>query len=148
MVTLGTAGHEFSEGHPQTDDGAHFTENRLHALESVRPSPMERLPLDILLEIFILVGRKGLDLLSITRVCRRWRKLAIEVRSLWTVVDNSSVKYLDDWLAFSRNAPLLFHINIFRTTPKDTLSKILRELPRVNGLRLNGVFFTGHVSVQ
>ncbi|TFK59957.1 hypothetical protein BDN72DRAFT_850953 [Pluteus cervinus] len=74
-------------------------------------SPIHRLPPDVLLSIFALVGRRwgmhaGRSMLKITWVSHYWRELALGSPVLWSVITNSNLSCADEWLARSGSAPL------------------------------------------
>lgn len=83
--------------------------------------PVNRLPSEILERIFLLTqphyedfvpkwpDRKSLQWLTITRVCARWRTVAINFSALWATIDlsrNDSPDMGRAFLARSANAPL------------------------------------------
>ncbi|TFK65542.1 hypothetical protein BDN72DRAFT_962457 [Pluteus cervinus] len=73
--------------------------------------PIHRLPPEILLSIFSLVGRRwemhaGRSMLKITWVSHYWRELALGSPTLWTVITNSNLNWAEEWLARSGSAPL------------------------------------------
>lgn len=70
-------------------------------------APVNRLPTEILCDIFHMVHRSSFSLkpsLALSHVCGRWRSIALELPELWTFVDISS-SCADEMLAeFSRRS--------------------------------------------
>jgi hypothetical protein len=77
-------------------------------------SPINRLPPELLTEIFLLWTREASDVSVIAAVCNRWRKLALSTPQLWSTIriglhkenSHSQAKIVQTWLKRSAMCPL------------------------------------------
>ncbi|KAG1750796.1 hypothetical protein EDB19DRAFT_1351729 [Suillus lakei] len=106
---------------------------------------ISRLPYEILVIIFQyfeederLNGYGNDDVpacVTVTHVCRHWRKVALECTTLWSFISSASPLWLDVMLERSKDAPLV----VTYTIPillEDCLEKVLSHLPRIKHLEL------------
>lgn len=74
---------------------------------------------------------------TVTHVCRHWRRVALECPSLWAFIHTStSVRWMGIMLERSRKAALVVSCNV-TTLPPDSLEQVLSQLPRIKVLRLH-----------
>ncbi|TFK66678.1 hypothetical protein BDN72DRAFT_843918 [Pluteus cervinus] len=122
--------------------------NRLQYLLAVRNclAPVHRLPHEILSKIFDLV-RVGEDgrvlvkrILPASWVSQHWRDVALGNPFLWDHIDRSNCRWAIWCLIRSKNAPLFVYISyeFTRTISTTTMDTLLRELPRIQELKMGG----------
>ena len=117
--------------------------------EGNESSPISTLPAELLIHIFksFLAIAAPLPqapcskvdtspLLCITRVCRRWRDIAIGYPALWTTVDNNNVAQLDEFARRSRNLGLTMFLTVERQI-EDTRAILRDHGQRISRLSLN-----------
>jgi hypothetical protein len=89
----------------------------LHKLRNVHAnllSPINRLPPELLTEIFLLWTKEASDVSVIAAVCSRWRELALSTSQLWSTIcmdldgenSHSDAKIVQTWLKRSAMCPL------------------------------------------
>ncbi|KAF9261244.1 hypothetical protein L218DRAFT_989072 [Marasmius fiardii PR-910] len=107
-----------------------------------------RLPTELLVQIFTYcVKDRNLNLdmrikrksLSFTQVCRRWRAIALNAPSLWTLPHFYHKDLAREMIKRARNLPLVIEGHISRTTSRDMKSAVVQaasELSRTRKLQL------------
>ncbi|OAX43277.1 hypothetical protein K503DRAFT_796498 [Rhizopogon vinicolor AM-OR11-026] len=121
----------------------------MRALRSRRNSlaRISCLPPEILATVFKhIVGGEGLNnytgnyhcppCLKVTHVCGHWRRVALECPSLWAYIDWISPCWIVVMLERSKKAVLVVSCNA-STLPRDSLERVLSQLPRIKVLRLH-----------
>ncbi|TFK61086.1 hypothetical protein BDN72DRAFT_965374 [Pluteus cervinus] len=107
--------------------------------------PINRLPPDVLLDIFALVGKTWdihatRSMLKLTWVSHRWREFALSCPSLWTVITDSNLNRTKRWLARSRSVPL--SVGLFKMGRNSAISNKLHlqslaaQMPRIKTLHI------------
>lgn len=82
-------------------------------------APIRKLPIEILSEIFICIGKiDSLGPVTITEVCRLWRNTILSTPRAWSFIDVGRKKYKLDMncasIFIKQSDPCLFHIRIPR----------------------------------
>jgi hypothetical protein len=72
---------------------------------------------------------------TVTRICRHWRRVALECPSLWTFINGTSTRWIGLMLERSKKAPLVVTCHA-SALPSDCLEKVFSQLPRIKDLRL------------
>jgi hypothetical protein len=126
------------------DDQLATLAESMRALRSRRNSlaPIACLPPEILVTVFKHIIEEGWykthtrnHHCTVTRVCRHWRRVALECPSFWTLINGTSTRWIGLMLERSKKAPLVVTCNA-SALPPDCLEKVLSQLPRIKDLRL------------
>ncbi|TFK61082.1 hypothetical protein BDN72DRAFT_904416 [Pluteus cervinus] len=105
--------------------------------------PINRLPADVLLDIFALVGKRpekgtGRSLLDLTCVSHDWRELVLGAPTLWTIITSSNLVWAEEWLARSGLAPLSIGLldmeKDFVLASMSHFQSVLAHIPRMKAL--------------
>ncbi|TFK65535.1 hypothetical protein BDN72DRAFT_962450 [Pluteus cervinus] len=98
--------------------------------------PVYRLPLDILLDIFALVGKRWA--LNLTWVSHHWRELVLRSPSMWTVVTNWNLSRTDELIRRSGSAPLSIRLSNISQKLAEAferqLESLFAQMPRIQTL--------------
>lgn len=103
-------------------------ENAVTELNTLRSDirPINRLPSELLIHIFSFLGG-GTPVVPASQVCRRWRDVALDTPSLWSIIrEEDHVRAAECFMERSRHAELDFSFIIDMRTPGDFV--ILRNL--------------------
>jgi hypothetical protein len=111
-------------------------ENALTEVNALRSymRPINRLPTELLIHIFSFLGG-GTFVVPASQVCRRWRDVALDTSSLWTIIrEEDDVFSAQCFMKRSRHAKLDVSFAIDMSTPGDFA--ILRSLAIPHALRI------------
>ncbi|KAJ8588943.1 hypothetical protein M405DRAFT_818920 [Rhizopogon salebrosus TDB-379] len=74
--------------------------------------------------------------LTVTHVCRHWRRVALECPCLWTTINWTSARWIGPMLERSKKSPLVVKY-VASTLLLDRLEQALSQLPRIKVLQLH-----------
>ena len=118
----------------------------------IYPSAVSRLPIELLGEIFLFLpdflqtsewldGRPYSSWISILRVCRFWRDVAISYPTLWSYIRTDLPKPRSDMphvkLLLKRSMQVRLSVVVYSDAPMDILELIRDQLHRIKRLRIN-----------
>ncbi|TFK69674.1 hypothetical protein BDN72DRAFT_897066 [Pluteus cervinus] len=131
---------EFNRSHydiAKIDEEIRALEERLVNLRSTRNAliPISRLPPEVLHEVFNIARGQGTHTIHISWVSRAWRDLALESKTLWTLITNSNLRWTSIYLERSFPAPLV--VNFEDSFHNENLfSVVIGQLHRMKTLIL------------
>ncbi|TFK58866.1 hypothetical protein BDN72DRAFT_884120 [Pluteus cervinus] len=107
-------------------------------------SPTDRLPAEVLAEIFLAVaqeclnnsnGRQRLQWIAVTHVSRRWRNTALSCGRLWCSIQSGDPA-IREWLKRARGTALFVELKIGTTRDESTFNMVIRKLPQIQTLSI------------
>ncbi|TFK58376.1 hypothetical protein BDN72DRAFT_725861, partial [Pluteus cervinus] len=90
------------------DEEIRALEQKLLRLRSARNTliPIGRLPPEVLQGVFNIARGQGTHTIHLSWVSRAWRNIALESKTLWTLINNSNLRWTTIYLERSFPAPL------------------------------------------
>ncbi|TFK71450.1 hypothetical protein BDN72DRAFT_764897, partial [Pluteus cervinus] len=119
------------------DEEIRILEDRLLHLRSTRNTliPISRLPADVLQRIFNIARGQGTQTIHLSWVSHSWRGTTLGCKTLWTLINNSNLRWTSIYL--ERSSPALLTVNFeepFRAM--DLFSAVIQEIARIKALVL------------
>jgi len=132
----------------------------VHSCKQISPSPICRLPPELLSSIFLQYtwqwhreyrSTSTAEIphwVDVSYVCQYWRNVALNCTELWTHLFFVSSRWMDELLRRSKTAPLIIHANVFCLCPDRAMRPLIKALGHMDRVQNLWICFPINVATE